>query len=507
MFIRRFVSGQDGAGAISVRMALLLSTGERYATLAIGFVSIAILSRLLTPEDIGVAALGLAAMGIIEAFRDFGASNYLVQARELTKQSIQTAFTVALLFTLLLAAGVAGSAGALAAFYKNSQLVSFIEIIALSFVPAPVTATAIALLRRQMAFGKVAVINIAGTLGGAVVTIVLAALGVGCLAIAWGALAASLIAMAAAVVLQADHAHYRIRLENWGDVLAFGGISSVTQILNRAYDALPILVLGYASAPAAVGLFSRAQSICQISDKLVMSSIGPVALPVLAAEIRAGRSIKTAYLESLGLVTAFQWPMLGLIAILAEPLVAVLLGPQWKDCSGLVQLLALSWMAMFPAVLSYPVLVASGGIADTLRSSLISLPVSAVVVVVAAYLGPVALAASQFITIPLQVAVVVYFIRRRIGFAMLDLVASVRSSLFVSIYTLALPILLENRIGHSAGPVMQIFLVGGLAAMSWVVAIEVFDHPVKFEVRRALTALVPVYRRVRAGFEDMAVRG
>ena len=496
MSIRSFFDGLDAGGTMSVRMALLLSTGERYATLAIGFVSIALLSRLLAPEEIGVAALGLAAMGIVEAFRDFGASNYLVQARDLTKQSIQTAFTVSLLFTLLLAVAVAASAGVLAAFYKNDQLVSFIEIIALSFVPTPVTATAIALLRREMEFARVAIINVSGVFGGAVVTLVLAALGAGSLSVAWGALATSIMAMMAAVVLQSDLTNYRLRFQCWEDVVAFGGISSVTQILNRAYDALPILVLGHVFPAAVVGLFSRAQSICQISDKLVMSSIGSVALPVLAAEMREGRSIKSAYLGSLGLVTAFQWPMLGLIAILAEPLVAVLLGPQWTGCTFLVQLLALSWMTLFPAVLSYPVLVATDGIGDTLRASLISLPISALVVIVAASFGPAALAASQFLTIPIQVAVVLHFIRRRIDFTIADLVAAVRCSLLVSLYTLFPPFVLDAWIGHSVGPFVHIVLAGGIAALSWVTAIDVFDHPVRLEVRRAWLALAPVYPRV-----------
>ena len=497
MSIRSFFDGLEEGGTISVRMALLLSTGERYATLAIGFVSIALLSRLLAPDEIGVAALGMAAMGIIEAFRDFGASNYLVQARHLTKQSIQTAFTVSLIFTLVLTAAVAGSAGLLAAFYKNDRLVPFIEIIALSFVPTPVAATAIALLRREMAFARVAIINVSGVFAGALVTLVLAALGTGSLSVAWGALAASVVSTTAAVLIRSGLSNYRIRLHSWGDVVAFGGISSATQILNRAYDALPVLVLGHAFPPAIVGLFSRAQSICQISDKLVMSSIGSVALPVLAAEMREGRSIKAAYLGSLGLVTAFQWPMLGLIAILAEPLVAVLLGPQWTGCTFLVQLLALSWMTLFPAVLSYPVLVATGGIGDTLRSSLISLPISALVVILAAGFGPAALAASQFLTIPIQVAVVLHFIRRRIDFTIADLVAAVRCSLLVSLCTLFPPFVLDAWIGHSVGPFVHIVLAGGIAALSWVTAIDVFDHPVRLEVRRAWLALAPVYQRVR----------
>jgi O-antigen/teichoic acid export membrane protein len=64
-----------------------------------------------------------------------------------------------------------------------------------------------------------------------------------------------------------------------------------------------------------------------------------------------------------------QWPFLICLALLADPAVRLLLGARWSDTAPLVRIIALAWLAMTPAFLTYPVLVAAGRIKDTLTAS------------------------------------------------------------------------------------------------------------------------------------------
>ena len=109
-----------------------------------------------------------------------------------------------------------------------------------------------------------------------------------------------------------------------------------------------------------------------------------------------------------------QWPFLLFVAIMAHPIILILLGQTWLEIVPLVRFLCVANLALFAACLSYPVLVAAGSVRDALTSSLISLPPSLLVILCAAFFGAEAVAASALLTLPFQAAVALYFIGRRL---------------------------------------------------------------------------------------------
>ncbi len=482
----------------SVRGALIISSSERYVIFIVNFMTLAIVSRLLTPKEVGLAVLGTAALSITEAIRDFGASSYLVQHRNVTPEIIRTAFTVTLLLTVVIFLTIVASAELIAAFYKDENLVPYLRIIGASFLASPYSGTIMALMRRDLEFGRLAIVNVVGQSVGAFVTISLAALGASYLSIAWGVLAMSATTAALAIFMRPDFGVLRPLIGDWRSVLHFGGISSATTLINQGYNMLPALVMGRVLPMASVGLFSRSQSICQLADKLVFGSIGPVALSAFSREVREGRSLKEAYLRGLSYLTAIYWPILCLLALLAHTVVEVVLGRQWLEAVPMVQVMAIASLFFFPAVLSYPILVAAGGVADTLRATLISLPPSACIIGFAATVSPFAVAASQLVTIPLQVIVVMWFIRGRLDFNWKEFFGAVRTSAIVTAASLATPgmIVVASGGGGQVGlPVAALAVVG--AGAGWLAAVFATSHILRVEIEFAAGVLSGQLRRVR----------
>ncbi|MDZ4790966.1 MAG: hypothetical protein SGJ17_07140 [Hyphomicrobiales bacterium] len=70
---------------MAVRRALAYSSAERYVNLLVNFGLIAAVSRLLTPQEVGVSALGVTILGLVETIRDIP-SSYLVQRPTLTRE-------------------------------------------------------------------------------------------------------------------------------------------------------------------------------------------------------------------------------------------------------------------------------------------------------------------------------------------------------------------------------------------------------------------------------------
>jgi O-antigen/teichoic acid export membrane protein len=297
---------------------------------------------------------------------------------------------------------------------------------------------------------------------------------------------------------------FRPLLSDWRSMLAFAGVNSAIAIMNRLYEVLPYLVLGRVLSADSVGLYNRAVMVCQLPDKFVLLGLGPVALPVFAAEARAGHDLAAPYLRAAAYISAVQWPALVLTALLAHPLVMLLLGPQWLASVPLVRILTLAATAFFLAPLTYPVLVAVGAIRHVLASCLLSLPVSAAILIAAAHFGLEVMAWSALLTTPFQTGVALYFVRRHLRFGWKDFGRMVAKSLGVTILTVIAPVtvILAGDAGLAV-PLGRAAVAGLGAAACWAAALFLLRHPFAEEVRHLASAL---HRRRRTLSETRSMR-
>src|SRR5690606_21823420 len=89
-----------------IRRALFFSSAERYIGMAVSFASIAAVSRLLTPTEVGTAAIGTALITICISLREFAACGFLIQGQEVTRADVRTAFTVQFCLTAVISAAL-----------------------------------------------------------------------------------------------------------------------------------------------------------------------------------------------------------------------------------------------------------------------------------------------------------------------------------------------------------------------------------------------------------------
>ena len=399
----------------TLRRSLLFSFLERYASILIGLGTTVAGARLLTPADFGVFAVGISVVMLIDVLRDFGAGTYLVQLEKLEREAVRSAFTISCLISGSCAAVLGLAAVPLGHFYGEPGVGHVVLVLAGALLLNPFSTPATAMLRRKMAFDRLALVNVASSLGQFVAIIVLATLGLGYMAMAWASLAAALIRTVGFNLINPVFWAFRPGLADWRGILSFGAWSTATGIVNVIHDTLPQLIIGRVLGAVPVGLLGRAQMVCQLPDKLIASGLHPVVLPALAEHARRGGSMKEPYLLGISYMGAVHMPAMVCLAMLAEPIVRILLGPQWGEVPPLVRLMTLGMIWLFPAFLTYPMLVTLGRIRDTLVASLISIPPSLVLIAVAAPHGIVAVASTTLITAPLQAYVAVSFVRRHIG--------------------------------------------------------------------------------------------
>ena len=462
----------------SVRRAVVAVYFEKYATLVLNFATLYISSRLLTPNEIGVAFLGASLVALAEGLRDFGVTNYIVNAENLTKQEIRTSFTMMLMVAVFLTTAFVATAGLYADFAHEPRLENFVRIVAFGYLFASIGSPIVALLRRDLKFWNIAAINLGSALVGNITTIGLVMMGVGYMSFAWGSLSYPLSTFVFAILIRSDLSIFRIEFTKWREILAFGGFNTATGLLTALGAVIPTFVLGRASGSTDVGLYSRGQQVTEMPSRLVISAISAVALPGFAAHARTGRPLKDPYLKAVASLTAFHWPGLAMVILFAHPLVHIMLGPQWDTTIPLVQVMAAATMLSFPIPLMFPALVAAGGIRDTAKAWIISLPITSLIMILAAQHGPFILALSIFATTPIQVAVGLWFLMRRLKLSVGEYLRALLPSAAVTLVTALGPLIVIALNGFDMDiSISHAVVGGGLGCVFWFLAMGWTRHP------------------------------
>lgn len=472
----------------SIRRSFALASADRYVTVIINFATLLVTARLLTPGEFGVAVIGLAVLVLAETLHDFGGSAFIVQVDQLTPQRLHAVYTLTFLLTFSIAACIFLIAGPTARFYEMPGLKAFLQVASFCFLLGAFVAPVVALMRRNFEFGKLAVFNIASTLTNAVVTVVLAVLGYSYMGFAWGSLIGALVYLALCWHWGPQVPIYRFTLSGWRDLTEFGVYDSLKKLLYFALESMPLLAFGKILGPDAVGHFQRAISISRLPEKTILAGLGTVLLPALSALARDGRDQKIGFLTSVGHVTALFWPALVVIAILAAPIVDILLGHQWTAAVPLIQIIAVAFLFQLPSSIANSVQIAAGAIRDSFTLALLTVPASIALQVYAATYGLEMAAASLLIISPLSLIISLVMIRWRVPFAWDELRAVMSRSAIATLFTALGP----AAVAFYCGGMQEIPIGLGILAMlttpfGWLLGLRIAKHPLLHEVVRVIT--------------------
>jgi O-antigen/teichoic acid export membrane protein len=485
----------------TIHRSIFFSAVERYGSLWLFVFSTAVLSRLLAPDEFGIFAVINAIIVVITAsFQEFGGANYLIQKKTLSEQNIRTAFTIT--FSISIVAGLAllACSNALVWFFKQGGLKEGIAVSTLGFVLTPFSVVISALFRRDMEFGKLALCSLAANFSSTSVSIALALLHYSFMAPVWGAIAGNLVLTFLLIAVCRNRQIFRPSLWEYQDVIRFGLYSGGVSIINVFYNLAPQIFLARILDFAAVGLYSRALGITQIFDRLVGQVLGPVIMPAIFAQTKAGGNLKRIYLDAIALLTAVQWPFLAFLAIMAQPIISIWLGETWLEIVPLVRMMCIAYLSLFAASLSYPILVAVGSVRDALVSSVISLPPSLLVIFVASFFGVQAVAASAMLTLPFQAAVSIYFISKHLDISLLDLCRTTLWSGIVTLFSCAGPLVCAAMIEYGlVRPLVGLGLACISAVVCWILSLVVADHPLMPRLRFAAGVLSDSFPLLKLG--------
>ena len=476
-----------------VARAFIFASSERYFGVLITLGTTAILSRLLTPGEFGIVIIGFAAAAIADGIRDLSASTYVVQAPVIDRAILRTVFTVNAGLTFVIAAALFAMAAPLSYFYRLPQLDDFFRVFALGFALGPIASPISALMMRDMQFGRRSAAGLLVTILNSAASIVFALKGLSFMSLAWAYVVSTTASSIIYPAFRRDWGGFGLSLIAWREVLKFGVFGGATRLLYLLNDNINYLVVGRFISPAEIGLLFRGGMIASFPERILLGGAGAVALPAFSEQVRNGAPLGPIYVRSIENLTAVYWPATVVVGALAYPIVAIFLGDQWRESAMYAQIFAGALLFNAPNTLNYPVQVASGAIRHTTPLALFHVIVSITAIAIAARYGPLMIAWSFWLIMPINVAASVWLVSRVAPFSMSDFVRGLFRSGLVTLATASGPLLVVAISGTFDLPVLRALMAGVLAATAWLIAMKLLDHPL-------LDQSLVYFSRIRARF-------
>lgn len=470
----------------TVRLSLLFSFAEKYTLLLLGTAGAMVISRVLTPAEIGVYSVGAVLAGLAQAVRDFGVGQYVVQERELTADKLRAALSTSIAVAWLLALLVWSGSGWLARFYQQPQLRPVLQVLALNFMLLPFNSLTLAYLRRQLRFPSIFAINTTHSVAQLACSVSLALLGFGSMSLAWSALAGTVAALLAALWLRPPELPWLPGLRGIRTVLGFGVLSSAGGVVDEIGVAAPDLIIGKLIGAAEVGMFGKAMGVLNIFNQMITSAISPVVFPLYAAQARDGGDLKRAYLRTVSYLAALAWPFFGFLAAMAPAVLRMLYGPQWDAAAPLIRIMCISsaFYSMFS--MARYLFVAMGHVKAQAKLDALAVPVRVVAILLAAPLGLDWVAWAVVLGALFRSAVTYGYLVMLAGIRWLDLLKAVRRSALVALLCAAGPLATQAWAPVAEGHLLWPLLSAALAtALLWLGSMLLVRHELTMEFNLA----------------------
>lgn len=462
----------------SVRRSLAFSLADSYLGVVLQLASTLIISRLLTPTEIGIFSVAAVLAALASTFRDFGVAEYLIQEKNLTRDKIRAALTANITISWLMAILLYASSGAVADFYSQPGVAEVMRILSVSFLLIPFGAVTMAYFRRELNYRPIFIAGLLANISSFVVAVSAAFAGLGYLSLAWSSLAGVIVTVLVSVIARPKDFPRWPGVQGLREVIHFGKHASGIYFVSQIGKSAPEAVIGRALNMASVAFFSRANGLMEIFNKTVLRAAVPVCLPYFSQAARANQETKIGYLKATCLLTGVGWPFFLYIGLVAYSAIRLLYGPQWMESVPLAQILSLAAILELPYYLASEVMIAEGRIDQSNRLQFLvqSLRLASLILVF-----PFGLTGACWGLVVAALGGVFIshrFLNQIIGLRLIDVIPACMPSIYVAFASVLPAFLVVAYADQTEVNFLYVFIVCSvLMVVSWLVAIKIFSHP------------------------------
>lgn len=319
---------------------------ERGGSYGIQFIVQIVLARLLAPEQFGVIAIVMVFINLAQVFVQSGFNTALIQKKDADEVDFSSIFYLSLGIAGILYILMYISAPFIADFYEHEILIPVLRVLSLTLFAGAFNSIQNAYISRKLLFKKLfksslGAITISGAIG-----IIAAYQGFGI----WALVIQQLVNQISITIIMWFTVRWRPKLlfsfSRVKELFSYGWKLLVSSLLNVLYMDLRTLIIGRIYNKSTLGYYNQGQLFPKVIVSNIDGSIQSVMLPTLAAHQDNKNRVKEMMRRAIVTSSFIIIPMMVGLAVIAEPLVKIILTEKWLPSVPFIQIFCISYALM-----------------------------------------------------------------------------------------------------------------------------------------------------------------
>lgn len=323
--------------------SLFDAIGQRGVQFIVGI----ILARLLLPEQFGLIGMLLVFIAVAQTFIDSGFGAALIQKQNVTEKDTCSIFYFNILVSCISAGCLCLFAPWVASFYGQPILAPMLQVLSSALVINSFGQVHNILLTKALDFKARAKITMYASVLSGLIGIGMAHWDYGVWSLVAQQIGSAIFSTIFLWVFSAWRPARLFSFQSLREMFSFGSKLFASGLLNTIFDNIYLVVIGKLFSPADLGYYTRANTLQQLPSSTLSSVVGRVTFPVFSTIQDDPERVKRGMKKALTMLVFINFPLMIGLAVVARPLVLVLLTEKWTPCIPYLQLLCLVGL-MYP---------------------------------------------------------------------------------------------------------------------------------------------------------------
>lgn len=323
---------------------------EKAGVTILQFVSLIILSRLLSPDDYGIYGIMMVFIAVSDMLVDSGFGGAIVYKNAINQRDINTFYMFNIAISIVLYIILFAISPFFESYYNIEGLSDYLRVLGVSIILFALSQVQNALLIKKLEFRKSALINVLSTILSSLIAIYMAYFGYGVWSLIAQVIFNSMFVTASLWLTSKVKVGLDVSKQSFMYFWNFGSNLLFANILQTVVNNISTSIIPKIGNITQSGYFFQATRINNIPTNIITLSIDKFSFPVLSKEKdlacleTKARCINRA-------VLLFFLPLFPLLSYCSHPLIDLLLGEKWLDVSCYFSILCWSGLGLLIQVL------------------------------------------------------------------------------------------------------------------------------------------------------------
>lgn len=337
-------------GDSSIKKAALINAGAKYSTTFLNLFFSAILARILTPEDYGIAAVAFVFISFFSIISDLGIGSAVIQNKNLSVRDTDSLFSFTVKLSILLAIGFALFSFPMAQFYHNKVYIHIGILLSISLIFSTCDIIPNALLLKEKKFVLVGIRSLAINILGSLIGIILALNGFKYYSLIIQFVIISFSTFLWNYISTKPKFKWKYNEGSLAKVKSFSTFQFGFNSINFFARNLDNLLISKIMGNASLAYYDKAYKLMLYPVQMLTHVITPVLHPILSDYQNDRLYIYKTYLKIVRILSLIGIFISTVCYLAADELIVIIFGDQWDSAVLPFRILSLSvWAQMVTA--------------------------------------------------------------------------------------------------------------------------------------------------------------